>query len=221
MALKHIVRRTGGIPFRDTSGAVYNTYDPRATRITMDGNVITVSVQLFNNGFGNPSQGMDLPLGEFPPGDYSVQLVRRLPDGSSAGTVGSGRFSVSARSADEPLWNNTDLWWNPAESGWGLSLTQHGSGILFGAWFVYGADNKPIWYVMPNGAWATPTEYRGTVYRTTGPYLGTSTFDPTGVAVTVAGSATISFDPYDSTSATMVINVDGVTQTKSLRRQSF
>src|SRR5215831_3630119 len=32
--------------------------------------------------------------------------------------------------------NFSDLWWNPAESGWGVNLQQQGN-ILFATWFTY------------------------------------------------------------------------------------
>ncbi len=36
----------------------------------------------------------------------------------------------------------SDLWWNPNESGWGLSLSHHGDS-LFAVWYTYGPDNRP------------------------------------------------------------------------------
>jgi hypothetical protein len=183
-------------------------------------NKVTIAVELFNNEFGSPSQAMDLPIGQLPAGTYNVEVVRRLPDGTFAGTVGMTQFSVAPRAAGDPLWNSTDLWWNAAESGWGLSLIQHGS-VLFGAWFVYGSDNKPIWYVLPGGNWTTPTEYRGSVYRTTGPYFGLGTFDPNAVNATLVGQAVITLDSYDSNAANASFTIDGTTVVKSIRREPF
>ncbi len=39
----------------------------------------------------------------------------------------------------------TGLWWNPAESGWGLSIHQQGD-VLFANLLVYGRDGAPEWY---------------------------------------------------------------------------
>jgi len=203
-----------------TSGALLNTFNPRATQVSMVDNKVTIAVELFNNEFGSPSQAMDLPIGQLPAGTYNVEVVRRLPDGTFAGTVGMTQFSVAPRAAGDPLWNSTDLWWNAAESGWGLSLIQHGS-VLFGAWFVYGSDNKPIWYVLPGGNWTTPTEYRGSVYRTTGPYFGLGTFDPNAVNATLVGQAVITLDSYDSNAANASFTIDGTTVVKSIRREPF
>src|SRR3954469_24052414 len=38
------------------------------------------------------------------------------------------------------------LWWNPAESGWGLNTTHQGN-ILFATLFVYAGDGQPLWLV--------------------------------------------------------------------------
>ena len=40
----------------------------------------------------------------------------------------------------------TDMWWNPNESGWGVTAT-HQNEIVFLTFFVYGTDNRPTWYV--------------------------------------------------------------------------
>ena len=42
--------------------------------------------------------------------------------------------------------NMTDMWFNPAESGWGLNLIHQGD-TLFATLFVYGPDGQPRWYV--------------------------------------------------------------------------
>lgn len=198
----------------------YNTYNTRATRVSMAGNKVSVSVELFNNEFGSPAASMDLPLGQFPAGSYEVEVSRRLPDGTSAGVVGTTTFAVSPRTTPEPLWNHTDMWWNPSESGWGLNIVQHGSGIIFATWFVYGQDGRSTWYVVPEGQWRTPSEYRGPLYRTTGPYFG-GQFNPQLVSVTLVGSATLTFSEQDSNLASASFVIDGVTIFKFLRRQSF
>ena len=46
--------------------------------------------------------------------------------------------------------NVQDLWWNPAESGWGLNIA-HQDDTLFATLFTYGADGGGIWLVMSNG----------------------------------------------------------------------
>ena len=43
-----------------------------------------------------------------------------------------------------PGFDTTDLWWNAAESGWGINLTQHASGQIFAVWYTYGADARSL-----------------------------------------------------------------------------
>ncbi len=46
--------------------------------------------------------------------------------------------------------NYTALWWNPAESGWGVNFNHQGN-TLFGTLFTYDASGAPLWLVMSNG----------------------------------------------------------------------
>src|SRR5258707_15859904 len=112
---------------------------------------------------------MDTVWAQFPAGTYEVELSRRLADGTPAGIVGTTQFTVPQRSDSDPLWNHSDLWWNSAESGWGVNIMHHGTGPLFATWFVYGADGKATWYVVPGGRWTAYGEFRGSIYKTTGP----------------------------------------------------
>lgn len=40
-----------------------------------------------------------------------------------------------------------DLWWNPNESGWGMTVTQHGKRV-WSTIYTYDSSGKPIWYAM-------------------------------------------------------------------------
>ncbi len=92
-----------------------------------------------------------------------------------------------------PSGDFTDLWWNPAESGWGLSIVQHPTRVIFAVWFTYGADGKATWYVLPSGTWTSANVYSGTLYAVTAPPYSTG-FDPGLVrAVPPVGTATLSF----------------------------
>lgn len=207
-------------------------YDPRQTRVTMAGNKITVALR-FGGSFaplpGQSSAGMDLPLGQFPEGSYEVEILRRFIDGSEAPALGSVRFNVAPRASTEPLSNYTDLWWDPRESGWGLSIVHHGSGKIFATWFVYGTDRSPIWYVMSDGTWLTPTRYQGAIYRTTGPYFAdcdfapncARPFDPSLVARVQVGTGELSFLGTTASIGGASFTIDGRTITKIIERQPF
>jgi hypothetical protein len=125
--------------------------------------------------------------------------------------------SGSAPSGPTPSLDYSALWWNPSESGWGMSITQHDS-RLFAAWFVYGPSGAPTWVIMSGGTWTTPTSITGTLYSTTGP-ASTGTFDPSQVKLTAVGSATITFSTQ--TQAVLSYTVSGISGTKAIQRQDF
>jgi len=114
----------------------------------------------------------------------------------------------------------TDLWWNPNESGWGVTMT-HQNEVVFLTFFVYGVDNKPTWFTAQasfsgiNGQGAAV--FSGPMYQTSGPWFGT-TFNPNGVGVRQVGIATITVFVE---SGSLTYSVDGVTVTKSITRQTF
>lgn len=132
----------------------------------------------------------------------STKQIQRLPFGTAA-----------------PKWgiDRTDLWWNPAESGWGLTLAQHGNDV-FGAWFTYGPTGRPLFIVMPGVQQQSADSFTGALYTTTGPAYTAATFDPTAVRVTRVGSATVRFA---GDVGTFTSTVNGVSQTKTISRQPF
>lgn len=209
---------------------VNETFDPRGTKISMEGRKITISVTAAPaQGQLEPLPALDLPLGQFPAGAFDVEVRVESPTGTLLRTLGSTSFSIPPRAAEEPLWNLTDLWWTPEESGWGINMIQHGSGVIFATWFVYGADGKATWYVIPDGRWtASGIAYVGSIYRTTGPEFcfegqscRVSGFDPAAVTRTLVGEGTISIFPANFDRAIITMTIDGKTLTRFVRRQPF
>src|SRR5689334_1491057 len=84
--------------------------------------------------------------------------------------------ALSAAAQATPATNYTDLWYNPNESGWGVSFTQHaGTNQSYGIWYTYdpreagsNGQNKPLWIVMTGGTWTSPTTMTGTAYVANG-----------------------------------------------------
>ena len=95
--------------------------------------------------------------------------------------------ALSAAAESTPATNYTDLWDNSAapgtsscpggESGWGITFTQHGDNRVEAVWYTYdprAADPsspgnfKPLWIVMPDGTWTSPTQLSGNLYVTIG-----------------------------------------------------
>lgn len=117
-----------------------------------------------------------------------------------------------------PAFDVTDLWWNPAEDGWGLNLVQHPSRQVFGVWYTYAADGKRTWFVMPGGEWTSSTTFTGALYSVAGP-PPTTFFDPTRVRRTQVGTATLTFT--DANNGTFSYSVNGTFGTKSISRFLF
>ena len=122
-----------------------------------------------------------------------------------------GTPTKSSFSTDE-----SDLWWNPNESGWGMQLVQQGSQI-FATLFIYGADGTPTWVTAPlnsvgNYVWSGP------LYVTAGPWFG-APFNPAAVGVRQVGTLTFSA-PFVA-SGTVSCSIDGVAVTKQVQRQLF
>jgi predicted esterase len=116
--------------------------------------------------------------------------------------------------------NYQGLWWrSPAgsESGWGVNLTHQGE-TLFATWFTYDTDGSPMWLVMSSGARTAEGVYRGELYRTTGPAFSTTPWSGSVIAMDV-GMATFTFT--DSSNGTFAYEVNGVSQSKPITRQSF
>ena len=113
-----------------------------------------------------------------------------------------------------------DLWYLPAEDGWGVTIAQQGR-TLFLTFFVYGTDSKPTWLVATleqtgTGASGQP-EFAGTTYTTTGPWFGGLYNTP----YNWREAGTASFKPGSATSAVLEYTVEGVSVRKTVQRQKL
>ena len=132
-------------------------------------------------------------------------------------TVPITRQPFPTGSAPPPV-DYTDLWWNPSESGWGLSIT-HQFNVMFLGWYVYDSAGNPVWYVAPScNVNFSQNGCTGTLYRTTGPPFG-PTFDSSQVQAFAAGTVSVSFS--DSNNGTLSYIVNGVSIAKTITRQLF
>ena len=139
-----------------------------------------------------------------------------LAEAKAAGTTAQVAFAVNATAT--PPANYTDIWWNAAESGWGINFA-HQSDDLFATWFTYGTDHTTMWLVADTRR-QSDGSFTGPVYRTTGTPLAQINGQPAmhAPAATV-GSATIRF--ATSSTATLSYTVDGIAQQKSIMREPF
>ena len=133
-----------------------------------------------------------------------------------------GQGAASCAAATGPrtaLTNYQDSWWNAAESGWGINLTQQGD-TMFASLFTYGLDGSGLWLVMTSGKRQPDGAFSGDLYRTTGPAFNAQPFPPIGSAdVTRVGTMRLAFTNGET--GTLQYSVDGTTVTKAITRQVF
>jgi hypothetical protein len=156
-------------------------------------------------------------------------------NGTFAFTIGATSITknitkqVFASPVPSCTWNSTtaaaaatnyqDLWWVPggAESGWGINFTHQGD-TIFGTWFTFGLDGKPLWFVV-SAAKTAPGVYSGKLYRGTGPAYN-APFDASKLVPIEAGTATFTFT--DGNTGTFAATIDGgAIPTKAITRQVF
>lgn len=118
--------------------------------------------------------------------------------------------------------NYQGLWFNPAESGWGINFAHQGD-LIFASWFTYDQAGKGWWLVML-ATKSAPNSYVGTLFQaTTGPAFDAVPFPPQGSPGGITGSSvgtgTITFT--DLNNATFAYTVNGISQTKAITRQLF
>ena len=117
----------------------------------------------------------------------------------------------------------SDLWWNPNESGWGVTV-DHQQEVMFLTFFVYRADTSPYWVTATlqkvgiTGLATSPQVFTGDVFETRGPTFS-APFNPAAVTNRKVGTAT--FTASSGTSATLQYSVDGTSVTKTIERQTL
>src|SRR5204863_430483 len=128
--------------------------------------------------------------------------------------VGTGSYTPVLRYDNVSTENYTSLWWNPAESGWGLNVNHQGN-TLFAPLFTYGADGKARWFVMSDGnrSATSPNVFSGTLFQTQGPAFNTVPW----TAVTPAPVGTMSLNFTHGNQATLTYTVNGVSVTKQIQ----
>ena len=117
----------------------------------------------------------------------------------------------------------TDIWYIPAESGWGVNVVQSDA-FIFMTFFIYGPDNKPTWYVASVTQDASGN-FNGPLYSTNG--YGTSFALPWVPPPPPGGTqvGTASFQPTGPSTARLVYMLTSgpilATVTKPIQRQTL
>jgi hypothetical protein len=192
--------------------ALFTSVQVQGAQVSMEGSTIIVTIQSIqcNDLCSNLIPG-DIQLGRFPAGTYTVLF--KSPDS----TV-TKQFTVAGPNDPSILADYSGMWWVPSESGWGISIWQGPTNLLFAVWCVYDPDGKPVWYTLAaQGKSQGPyTFYSGTMYKTNGPYFG-GQFDPSQVGIVFSGSGSLYF--RNSNLAEFRYVVDGVQGIKNITRQ--
>jgi hypothetical protein len=118
--------------------------------------------------------------------------------------------------------DQSDLYYAPGESGWGLQFVQRGK-VIFATLLVYDAANTPTWYVaVMNNTTPGPvmgnTSWTGDLYTTTGPYFGTEPLDPAKFAATKVG--TMTWLTHENDYGNLFYDVNGVSVSKFIVRET-
>jgi hypothetical protein len=207
-------------------------------RVSQEGSDIVVRISARGTPVpGNLSWvGFDIRLGAFPAGTYTVSTV----DGGMVDQPGNPvlapqrlEFTVAAPApADPPTTfrprnDYSGHWWNPKESGWGLSIHQSPSDPMMVVFYTYNAAGRPVWYVAPGGRWVDETTWVGPLYRTKGPPMS-GNFDPSRVERVVVGTARLSWygvETGDFPNSEPVLHfryvIDGIEQFKLVQKLPF
>ena len=133
----------------------------------------------------------------------------------AAGLIVALGFSLPA-SATTAGPDFTDLWYNPAEDGWGINLIQQNN-IIFATMFVYGTDGRAHWFVASDMRGSGGT-FTGTLFETSGPAFNAA-WNQSLVSKPPVGSITVTFTSLNS--ATLTYSVSGSTVNKQILRQTW
>ena len=117
----------------------------------------------------------------------------------------------SALSTDQ-----SDLWWNPEESGWGIQFAHTGNAI-FATMYVYGPAGQPTWYIATLEPQPTADTWSGNLIATTGPWFGAVPFDSTLVTERLVGMMT--WNARSVESGLLTYSIDGLPVSKAIYRQ--
>src|SRR5208282_174143 len=122
-------------------------------------------------------------------------------------------FLVAPAYATSFSTDQSDLWYVPAESGWGMQLVQRGS-VIFATLFVYGPTGAPTWYTATLD-YTADYVWTGTLYATSGTYFE-EPWNPALLTVIPVGTMTWSEQTVATGLLTYVVN--GVTVVKNVTR---
>ena len=139
-----------------------------------------------------------------------IAVTKRIvPMAFGPGGLSSCSLTTESRAADR---NHQGLWWNPSQSGWGVSIAEQG-GVLFAVLFVYDASGSARWLVASDVRANADGSYSGTLYRTRSS-ASASQWQP--VSADAVGALTLRF--ADGENGSLAYTIDGKTVSTTIKR---
>ncbi len=202
-------------------------------QVSMVSNSITVTLGVVNNNIiaGGPVPREEIDLGRLPAGTYSLTVRYNPNDPARANQpplISGASFVVTdARAAKLSPFIRRDYsghWWDPNDPGWGLFLWHDyraANDVLFGAWFSYTAEGKPMWYAFQPDGWLQVGITKATELVQTSRPPGPTSPPPTPTSTTAVGTVSMNFLPQTDVLDTATITyafTGGPTLTRNIRR---
>ena len=153
--------------------------------------------------------------------NYNVQNIYGTLLADHLTPIGLAGFSEGVIAASPgPL---TGLWWNVAESGWGLQIVDRRETSV-ATLYTYDAMGQPKWYIAANCAFGkrvpeAAAQCSSALYETQGPLFPNAPFDAKSVRTREAGQFKLELTSRDSATATIMI--DGAVRTVKIERSVF
>ena len=180
----------------------FNRYKTNAYRVSMSQNNITVVVGervAYLEPLCPPTPRDEIDLGRLPAGNYTLTVI----DAFSIATntpffrdFSNAPFTITdARLIKQEPYVRLDYsgqWWDPSDSGWGLFIWHDARDNVLAAWFTYGTDGKPIWYVF-QPTWQTFAATNTVDFSRTSRLPGATIPPPSPTSYAVAGTASLDF----------------------------
>lgn len=113
--------------------------------------------------------------------------------------------------------NQSDAWWVPAESGWGINVLQQGDALVL-MFYVFDDDNLPVWFRGVTTRIAD-NDFRGTVYLDRGTSYREVQFGPIPQPSQAVGE--VRFQPTSLYEAVLTYTIGSTTAAKALARLPF
>lgn len=177
-------------------------FKANAYRVKMVQNNIAITLGelqtgLIFPGVCPPSPMVEVELGKLPAGDYTLSMTRPAQDGLPERVYFSNfAFTVTdARLQKVFPWVRLDYsghWWDPNDSGWGLFIWHDARDRILAAWFTYGTDGKPIWYVF-QPTWEDFATTASAAISQTSRMPGPTSPPPNPTSYTTVGTASLDF----------------------------